>query len=238
MAEAVYGSEQAMIRVDMSEYMEKHSVSRLVGAPPGYVGHEQGGEFCERVRRRPYSLILLDELEKAHRDVCSILLQVMEDGVLTDSSGRKVDFKNTLLIMTSNLGSRELGKGVRGFGGTAEGTVTAPLREHFPPEFLGRIDCIASFRPLDTEILEQIGHLQLSRLEERAKKQGLSLSFAPELYPTLAQRAKKNTGGARAIRHLIQNELEAPLADLLLQEHPPKTVRITTEGEKFCLTGT
>ena len=230
LAEAVYGSEDAMIRVDMSEYMEKHSVARLIGAPPGYVGHEEGGEFCEQVRRRPYSLILLDELEKAHPDVCSILLQVMEDGMLTDSLGRKVDFKHSLLIMTSNLGGKT---GSLGFGEQCEGEKLRVLREHFPSEFLGRIDCVALFRPLDTEDLEQIGHYRLAELAERARKQGLHLSFASELYGTLAKRAKRNPSGARALRHLIQKELEAPLADLLLSETPPSTVRITTEGEQF-----
>ncbi len=220
LAEAVYGSEKAMIRVDMSEYMEKFSVSRMIGAPPGYVGHEEGGELCERVRRRPYSLVLLDELEKAHRDICGILLQVMEDGILTDSAGRTVDFKNTLLVMTSNLGSEHAGRGALGFGASAEDRTMQALREQFPPEFLGRIDCIAPFRPLGETELTGIATLQLTALQKRAEEHRLRLSVTPELARGIAHRALNSRSGAREIRRLIQTELEAPLADRLLSERP------------------
>ena len=226
LAEGLYGSEAAMIRVDMSEYMEKFSVSRLIGAPPGYVGHEEGGEFCERVRRRPYSLILLDELEKAHKDVCGLLLQIMEDGILTDSLGRKVDFRNTILVMTSNLGSSEGNKGALGFGASGEAPALRALRERFPPEFLGRIDCIATFRSLGLPELKNIAALELEKLRKRAERQGISLPYDGELCHLIAQKVLHSPGGAREIRHLIQREIEGPLAALLMEEHPPRSVKI------------
>ena len=226
LAECLYGSESAMIRVDMSEYMEKFSVSRLIGAPPGYVGHDEGGELCEKVRRRPYSLILLDELEKAHGDICGILLQIMEDGILTDSAGRRVDFRNTLLVMTSNLGSHGGVKGAVGFGGEGEAPAMKALRERFPPEFLGRIDYIASFRPLGVEELREITVLEMEKLRQRAEKQALTLVYPEELCHALAQKVLGTPGGAREIRHRIQRKIEGPLADLLMQECPPKTVEL------------
>ena len=235
LAEAVYGSERAMIRVDMSEYMEKHAVSRLIGAPPGYVGHEDGGELSEKVRRRPYSLVLLDELEKAHRDVCGLLLQIMEDGVLTDSNGRQVDFRNTLLVMTTNLGGSAAGRGGLGFGRTADDSVMRSLREAFPPEFLGRIDCIAVFQPLDGNALTEIARKELNALKERAAKQRLAFTYADCLPHFLAGRASGRKSGARAIRSLIQSELEAPMAENLLSERPAAAVRAEEENEKILL---
>ncbi len=235
LAEGVYGSEKAMIRVDMSEYMEKFSLSRLTGAPPGYVGHEEGSEFCEQVRRRPYSLILLDELEKAHRDVCGILLQIMEDGVLTDSLGRKVDFRNTLLVMTSNLGSDRGNRGALGFGSNLEEPSLRALRERFPPEFLGRIDCIANFRPLEKEDLSRITALELEKLAKRAEKQGITLRSTPSLYSGIAERVLHRPGGAREIRRLIQREIEAPLAELLLERQPPKAVEVSAVSNTIAL---
>ncbi len=235
LAEAVYGSEQAMIRVDMSEYMEKFSVSRLIGAPPGYVGHDEGGELCERVRRRPYSLVLLDELEKAHRDVCGILLQVMEDGVLTDSGGRTVDFRNTLLVMTSNLGSHRAGCGALGFDAQAQDATMQALREQFPPEFLGRIDCIAPFSPLGETELVHIAKLQLQALRQRAAKQNLELNLTDALANTLGKRALHSKSGAREVRRLIQSELEAPLADKLLADTPSHRITATIENNTIVL---
>ena len=235
LAEAVYGSESAMIRLDMSEYMEKHSVSRLIGAPPGYVGHEEGGELCERVRRRPYSLILLDEIEKAHRDISGILLQVMEDGMLTDSNGRTVDFKNTLLVMTSNLGSSNSCRGALGFDAADEDQSLRALREHFSPEFLGRIDCIAGFKPLGVEELGKIAEMELEKLQQRARKQSLSITWDKELPHDIGTRVCGSPGGAREIRRLLQSELEAPLADLLLEEQPPKAVTAHMESNKLRL---
>lgn len=236
LSEAVYGSESAMIRVDMSEYMEKFSVSRLIGAPPGYVGHEEGGELSEKVRRRPYSLVLLDELEKAHRDVCGLLLQIMEDGVLTDSNGRHIDFRNTLLVMTSNLGSELAGKGGLGFGAQAGDRTLQALREHFPPEFLGRIDCIAAFQPLGEAELTQIAANQLAALRRRAEKMHLNVEFSQELAPTFARRCLGKRGGARELRKLIQTELEAPLASDLLSERPPEHVTAAVEDGRILLT--
>lgn len=195
LAEAVYGSEDAMIRVDMSEYMEKFTVSRLIGAPPGYIGHDEGGELSERVRRRPYSLVLFDELEKAHPDVCGLLLQVMEDGFLTDSGGRRIDFRNTMLVMTSNLGVR--GGGGLGFGAQAEDGALRSLREHFSPEFLGRIDCVARFQPLGTAALEQIAQQQLTALQQRAERLHVRLELPDGLARSFALRSRDG-GAARA----------------------------------------
>ena len=215
--------------------MEKFSVSRLIGAPPGYVGHEEGGELSERVRRNPYSLVLLDELEKAHRDVCGLLLQIMDDGILTDSLGRKIDFRNTLLVMTSNLGSAYFGRGGLGFGQDAADATQKALREHFAPEFLGRIDCIASFRKLDETDLTAIASIQLDALKQRAYRQNLRLDFPPELASALAKRSCAGRSGARAIRTLIQNELEAPLAARLLAQTPIKNAEIRVDENKICL---
>ena len=222
LAEAVYGSENAMVRIDMSEYMEKHAVSRLIGAPPGYVGHEEGGELSERVRRRPYCLVLLDELEKAHRDVCGLLLQIMEDGVLTDSSGRQVNFRNTMIVMTSNLGSDSAVRGNLGFGERRENDrVLKSLREYFPPEFLGRIDCVAAFRSLHEPELERIAGSRLEALRQRAEALHVRLEFAPEVATCLARSSLGKGSGAREIRHLIQREIESPLAQRLLSAQLP-----------------
>ncbi len=234
LAQSVYGSEDAMVRIDMSEYMEKFSVSRLIGAPPGYVGHEAGGELSERVRRRPYCLVLLDELEKAHRDICGLLLQIMEDGVLTDAAGRRVDFRNTLLVMTSNLGSGTAGP--LGFGAQRrESQSMAALRAHFPPEFLGRLDCIAAFSPLTEGALTTIALQQLHALQQRAERQHLSLHVSREIAASLAQRAMGHGSGARELRRLIQTELEAPLAAELLSERPPARRTARLEEERIVL---
>ncbi len=235
LAETVYGSKDAMIRIDMSEYMEKFSASRLIGAPPGYVGHDEGGELSEKVRRKPYSLILLDELEKAHRDVCGLLLQIMEDGILTDSLGRKIDFCNTLLVMTSNLGSKNIARGGLGFEQGAEDATQSALREHFPPEFLGRIDCVAAFRALSEQDLTQIASLQLEQLKQRAQKQQLKLDFSPELAALLAKKSSANRSGARAIRRLIQDELEAPLAERLLAQTVTQSASVGIRENRICL---
>ena len=231
-AEQVYGSGSALIRLDMSEFMEKHTVSRLLGAPPGYVGHGEGGELTEKVRRQPYSVVLLDEIEKAHRDVTGILLQVMDEGVLTDAAGRKTDFRNTMIVMTSNLGAQTA---VAGFEERrSEGRESACLREHFSPEFLGRIDCVTTFRPLGADTLEQIARLRLSALDARAKEEGLSLAFGEEVAPWLAARCGKG-GGARQFRRLIAEEIESPLAELLLQAPETQRVSLRLSGEALCL---
>ena len=235
LAEAVYGDEKSLIRIDMSEYMEKFSVSRLIGAPPGYVGHGEGGQLSEQVRRKPYSLVLLDELEKAHPDICGLLLQILEDGILTDSEGRQVDFRNTLLVMTSNLGSASAKRGALGFEASLEDLHLQTLREHFSPELLGRIDCIAVFRPLGQPELEKIAKMQLSSLQERGEKLHLKLSYAPEVAACLAKKCLGKGSGARTLRHLLHKELEAPLAARLLSESRELSVSVQVKDGNLLL---
>lgn len=216
LAECVYGSSDAMIRLDMSEFMEQHAVSRLIGAPPGYVGHGEGGELTEKVRRRPYSVVLLDELEKAHRDVTSILLQIMDDGVLTDSMGRKVDFRNTIVVMTSNLGSGRNDMESVGFLAKGSGGAGKALREYFPPEFLGRLDCVTVFKPLSQAVLGEIAGKELAATQERAALAGVELCTdgAAEF---LAQHCADGRAGARELRRRIRRDVEGPAAERLLQ---------------------
>lgn len=216
LAEELYGSADAMIRLDMTEYMEKQSVSRLIGAPPGYVGYEEGGKLTEQVRRRPYCLVLLDELEKAHPDVSGILLQIMEEGVLTDSTGRKVSFKNAIVVMTTNVGGEVRGDGLgfRPSGRTDE--TDAALRKTFTPEFIGRLDRVIHFKPLDAAALETIARIQLKSLEKRVQAKGIQLQL-PEELPALLGRQCGSRDGARRIRHLVQEQVEGPLAIYLLK---------------------
>ena len=194
----MFDDERAMIRIDMSEYQERHTVSRLVGAPPGYVGYEEGGQLTEAVRRRPYSVVLLDEIEKAHPEVFDVLLQVLDDGRLTDGQGRTVDFRNTVLIMTSNIRSAE------------------DMREHFRPEFLNRIDEIVVFEPLDREQLAEIADLQLDRLRARLAERKLSLELTDAAKELLAEAGWDPTYGARPLKRAIQRLIENPLATRLL----------------------
>jgi len=188
-----------MVRLDMSEYMEKHTVSRLVGAPPGYVGYDEGGQLTEAVRRRPYSVVLLDEIEKAHPDVFNVLLQILDDGRLTDGQGRTVDFRNTVLIMTSNVRSAEA------------------MRDVFRPEFLNRIDEIVEFQPLSKEQIGEIVELQLRRVEARLAERGLRLELTEAAKETLAEAGWDPTYGARPLKRAIQRLLENPLALRLLE---------------------
>lgn len=224
LAKEVYGSERALVRLDMSEYMEKHTVSRLLGAPPGYIGHGEGGELTEKVRRRPYCLLLLDELEKAHRDVTGILLQLLEDGRLTDATGRTVSFCNTLVVMTTNAGGAGSGCGM-GFAGQADDTVLLKrLKEHFSPELLGRIDAVAAFEPLKAPQLERIAQKVLQETVSRAAQMGVCLQLDSQMPGCISARATSG-GGARQLRHLVQALVEDPLAELLLQnETPPARV--------------
>jgi ATP-dependent Clp protease ATP-binding subunit ClpB len=194
------------VRIDMSEYQEKHNVSRLVGAPPGYVGYEEGGQLTEAVRRRPYAVVLLDEIEKAHPDVFNVLLQIMDDGRLTDGQGRTVDFTNTVLIMTSNLG-----------GGADEPTVLAAMRAHFKPEFLNRIDEIVVFHRLDERHIEQIVGLQLERLEARLAERNLRLELTDEARAHLARVGYDPDFGARPLKRVLQREVADPIALKLLE---------------------
>ncbi len=234
LAEQVYGRRDAMIRLDMTEYMEKQSVSRLIGAPPGYVGYEEGGKLTEAVRRKPYCLVLLDELEKAHPDVSGILLQIMEEGDLTDSTGRRVSFKNAIVVMTSNIGSRVKGDGL-GFspGGHAVERESA-LRQSFSPEFIGRLDQIISFAPLDSSAMEAIAQKYLRELCCRLEDMGIALSL-PEDLPGFLIRQCKARDGARFLRRLVQDRVEGPLAEYLLRcAKRPAKITGKLEGEKLC----
>ena len=215
LCQEIYGSKRAMIRLDMTEFMEKQSVARLIGAPPGYVGYEEGGKLTEAVRRRPYCLVLLDELEKAHPDVAGILLQIMEEGELTDSTGRRVSFKNAIVVMTSNVGGEMKGEGLGFRPDGREGQTREALRQRFTPEFLGRLDQVICFRALDLAVLEQIARKELSRLQQRAQASGIQLQLPEELAAHVSSRCQKQ-GGARQIRRLIQEQVEGPLAQHLL----------------------
>ncbi|MEU9478742.1 ATP-dependent Clp protease ATP-binding subunit [Streptomyces sp. NPDC048191] len=239
LAEALFGSEDRMVRLDMSEYQERHTVSRLVGAPPGYVGHEEAGQLTEVVRRHPYSLLLLDEVEKAHPDVFNILLQVLDDGRLTDSQGRTVDFTNTVIVMTSNLGSEAItrrGAGI-GFGpGGAEADEEArreqilrPLREHFRPEFLNRIDEIVVFRQLTSEQLRQITDLLLEGTRRLVDGQGVTVAFTDAAVDWLAERGYQPEYGARPLRRTIQREVDNQLSRLLLNGTISEGSRVTVD---------
>ena len=215
LSEEVYGSRNAMIRLDMTEYMEKHSVSRLIGAPPGYVGYEEGGKLTEAVRRRPYSLVLLDEVEKAHPEVLGILLQIMEEGVLTDSTGRRVSFRNTIVVMTSNVGSSVRGDGLGFCAAGQSSQVEEAVRQAFTPEFLGRLDATVPFRALDSTTMEAIARKYLHLLQERAGAAGIQLNLPPELAASLCARCR-GKDGARNLRRLVQTEVEGALSGFLL----------------------
>ena len=215
LAEFLFDDERAMVRIDMSEYMEKHSVARLIGAPPGYVGYEEGGYLTEAVRRRPYAVILFDEIEKAHPDVFNILLQILDDGRLTDGKGRTVDFKNTVIIMTSNIGSQWLSEA----GGDIESAlpkVMESLRRTFRPEFLNRIDDVITFRSLTPELLRGIVGLQLAALEKLLEQKDLKLEVAPEVRESLAREGYDPVYGARPLKRLIQRKIQDRLALMLL----------------------
>ena len=225
LARTLFGSEEALLRFDMSEYMEPHSVSRLIGSPPGYVGHDEGGQLTERVRRKPWSVVLLDELEKAHRDVWSILLQVMEEGVLTDSQGRKTDFRNAVLVMTSNLGARHFHQKTRlGFSpgqeadrSALEQAVLSEARKTFAPEFFNRLDAALVFHPLDSQTLTAITQQMLSQTEERLSALGIQLQVEPDAVRLLAQAGSGQDYGARPLRRAIAAQVEGPAADLMLE---------------------
>ena len=237
LAAVVFGSEKAMIRLDMSEYMEKHAVSRLVGAPPGYVGYEDGGDLTEKVRRNPYSLVLLDELEKAHRDVTGLLLQIFDDGVLTDSTGRRVDFRHTLIVMTSNIGSDQTGKGGLGFCPDSDpARRQAQLESLYPPEFLGRIDCITQFSALGQAELTQIAAMLLRSLQERAAQRQVMLQISPAVAPLLASQSSRERAGARGIRHRLQQEVENPVAEQMLScSGRPLAIQVTVAEGRVIL---
>ena len=234
LAEDLFDDERAIIRIDMSEYMEKYSVSRLIGAAPGYVGFEEGGQLTEAVRRRPYAVVLFDEIEKAHPDVFNLFLQILEDGQLTDSHGRTVSFKNTIIIMTSNLGSDLLLE----CGGDVEKTrpeIDKLLHAQFRPEFLNRIDGILLFKPLELEQIESIFDIQIALLRERLNKQGVALEVTPKARTVLAKRGYDPRFGARPLKRVLVNDLETPLSRMLisgeLHEGMLLTVGVKKDGE-------
>ena len=219
LAATLFDDEANLIRIDMSEYMEKHTVARLIGAPPGYIGYEEGGQLTEAVRRRPFSVILFDEIEKAHHDVFNVFLQVLDDGRLTDSQGRTVDFKNTVLIMTSNIGSPQILEAQQRHASYDEvcSLVMAELREHFRPEFLNRVDETVVFHPLELEQLTKIVEIQLERLRARLTERQISLSVTPAALRYLGERGYDQVYGARPLKRLIQQEIETPMARQLVK---------------------
>jgi len=234
LAEEVFGSRDAMIRLDMTEYMEKHSVSRLVGAPPGYIGYDEGGKLTEAVRRRPYCLVLLDELEKAHPDVAGILLQIMEEGCLTDSGGRRVSFKNAIVVMTSNVGSNVSGDGLGFRPSGRSGEMDAALNRSFTPEFLGRLDKVVHFAPLGSDAMEAIAQKYLDQLTKRIALQEFQLQLPQELAKLLGQRGVSK-GGARSLRRIVQEEVEGPLAIFLLESSRRKgCIKAILEEDHLC----
>jgi len=219
LAEFLFDDERAMVRIDMSEYGEKHSIARLVGAPPGYVGYEEGGQLTEAVRRRPYSVILLDEIEKAHPGVFDVLLQVLDDGRLTDGSGRTVDFRNAIFILTSNLGSRAVAENLNDLSISKQQRVAAVLdvvRATFKPEFLNRLDAMVVFDPLTAENLASIVDIQLDRLRRRLADRRLNLEVTPAARAWLAGHGYDPVYGARPLRRLIQTAIGDQLARALL----------------------
>ena len=230
LAEAMFGDENAMLRLDMSEYMEKHTVSKLIGSPPGYVGFEEGGQLTEKVRRKPYSVVLFDEIEKAHPDVFNMLLQILEDGRLTDSQGRTVDFKNTIIIMTSNVGARLITEKQSSLGFNSENEnaeenekkdikelVTGELRKVFRPEFLNRVDDIIVFNKLNKDETKQIAVKMLKTLENRLDKMNIKISFTDNAVSEIADKGFDENYGARPLRRAIQNEIEDPLSEQMLE---------------------
>lgn len=241
-AKEIFDSEDALIRVDMSEYMEKFAISRLVGAPPGYVGYEEGGQLTEKVRRKPYSVILLDEIEKAHPDVFNMLLQVLDDGHLTDSLGRKVDFRNTIIVMTSNVGARQLkdfGQGV-GFGtksrqdqidDNAKSVIENALKKAFAPEFLNRIDDVVVFNPLEREDIHKIINIEIEKVYLRVKDLGYNLMLTEKALDFIADKGFDKQYGARPLKRAIQKYVEDTLAEEIVNGNLSENDSITMDYE-------
>src|SRR5918999_896311 len=238
LAEYLFGDQESMIRLDMSEYMERHTVSRLVGSPPGYVGYDEGGQLTEQVRRRPYSVVLFDEIEKAHPDVFNILLQILEDGQLTDAQGRTVDFKNVVLIMTSNVGAQTINKTKSlGFGSDdaglsykeMKGRVTSELRKIFRPELLNRIDEIIVFHKLEREDMRQIIEIQIKRLRQQLAEREVTVEFTTEALDKLAQEGYDPAFGARPLRRTLQRMIEDPMSEMILRGEVPNGSKVIIE---------
>jgi ATP-dependent Clp protease ATP-binding subunit ClpC len=245
LAKFMFGDENALVQIDMSEYMEKHNVSRLIGAPPGYIGYEEGGQLTEKIRRRPYSVVLLDEIEKAHPDVWNMLLQIMEEGRLTDNVGRVIDFKNSILIMTTNIGAQEISGGKMQLGFVkkdAQATydkmkdmLKMEMEKNFRPEFLNRVDDIIVFRSLTREDLVHIIDIELDKVRKRMKEKNLILVLTDEAKDFLIEKGTSLEFGARPLRRAIEHHLEDPLAEDLLRGtfagKDTVTVRVQNEGE-------
>jgi ATP-dependent Clp protease ATP-binding subunit ClpB len=224
------------VRIDMSEFMEKHSVARLIGAPPGYVGYEEGGYLTEAVRRRPYRVILLDEVEKAHHDVFNVLLQVLDDGRLTDGQGRTVDFRNTVIVMTSNLGSHVIQDlAAKNDYAGMKSAVLEIVQQHFRPEFINRLDEIVVFHPLGREHIRSIARIQLAHLEKRLAERELALAIDDEALDLLGNLGFDPVYGARPLKRAIQQQLENPLAQRILagEFKPGDTIRVQGEGGRL-----
>ena len=254
LAEAMFGDENAMIRIDMSEYMERHTVSRLIGSPPGYVGHDEGGQLTEKVRRKPYSVVLFDEIEKAHEDVWNVLLQILDDGRITDSQGRTVDFKNTVIVMTSNIGAKALTAASAKLGFSAEEhhhdpgaeeaferakkTVMAELRQTFRPEFLNRIDDTIVFRSLTEQDIEEVARRMLRSVSARMEAMGIHLDASDEAVAELAKEGFDPKYGARPLRRAIQSKVEDAVAEKMLDGtfKEGDTAKLTVEDDKLCVT--
>jgi ATP-dependent Clp protease ATP-binding subunit ClpC len=253
LAAFLFGDEDALIQLDMSEYSEKHTVSRLFGSPPGFVGYEEGGQLTEKVRRKPFSVVLFDEVEKAHPDIFNSLLQILEDGRLTDAQGRVVDFKNTVIIMTTNLGTRDIAKGMSlGFADSSDsqtsyermkGKVNEELKTHFRPEFLNRIDDIIVFHQLSQDEIIEIVDLMIDRLDERLRGKDMAIELTTAAKLLLAKRGYDPVLGARPLRRTIQREIEDPMSEMMLfgDLKPGEIVVVDVEGEgadaKFVITG-
>ena len=245
LGEALFGDENSLIRIDMSEYMEKHSVSRMIGSPPGYVGYEEGGQLTEKVRRKPYSIVLLDEVEKAHPDVFNVLLQILEDGRLTDGQGRMVDFKNTVIVMTSNAGVQTIKKQrTMGFGSAdsrektyeqMRDNIMEEVKQVFRPEFLNRVDEIIVFHELTEEDINRIAALMLKAVGKRLAERGIELEVAPEAVALLAKTGFDPQYGARPLRRTIQRKVEDALSEEILSGaiHLGDRVSVTVEGEEL-----
>jgi ATP-dependent Clp protease ATP-binding subunit ClpB len=232
LAEFLFDTQESLIRIDMSEFMEKHSVARLIGAPPGYVGYEEGGYLTEAVRRHPYSVILLDEIEKAHHDVFNVLLQVLDDGRLTDGQGRTVDFRNTVIAMTSNLGSHKIQSMEDSDPALVKLAVLAEVKTHFRPEFINRIDEIVVFHALDEKQIGQIARIQLQVLEKRLAKLDIRLKITDAALQKIAEAGFDPVYGARPLKRAIQQEIENPLSKLILEGKfgPKDTILVTVRN--------
>jgi ATP-dependent Clp protease ATP-binding subunit ClpB len=235
LAAFLFDSEEHLVRIDMSEFMEKHSVARLIGAPPGYVGYEEGGYLTEAVRRRPYAVILLDEVEKAHPDVFNVLLQVLDDGRLTDGQGRTVDFKNTVVVMTSNLGSHMIQSMAGDDPALIKVAVMAEVKTHFRPEFVNRVDEIVVFHALDQKHIRDIARIQLRQLTDRLAKMEMRLEVDESALEELAKAGFDPVYGARPLKRAIQQAIENPLATRILEGAfaAKDTIRVTFSGGRF-----